>query len=295
MKMISKMQPPGQSVIPLKWDTRQRLALIEATVLWEGRITSSILMQQFGISRGQASKDFSLYHQLAEDNLLYDLNQKAYVASESFTPCFIRGTADEYLRLLEAGNYLGQSVVLPITPTGIGVELLDPPQRKLNFQVLRLVHQAIRQKRQLNVTYHAMNSEPSALTLEPHSLVYNGFRWHIRAYSVTHQTYRDFVLARFLSAPVLSDKALHFAEQDEEWQTFETLTIAPHPDLSPDQQAVIADDFGMDNATLILTVRRALRLYYLRMLHLDGLPESPKVQQIVWVNRAEFEPTSELL
>ncbi|MDZ4097123.1 MAG: hypothetical protein U1E13_00340, partial [Methylophilaceae bacterium] len=145
MKMISKMQPPGQSVIPLKWDTRQRLALIEATVLWEGRITSSILMQQFGISRGQASKDFSLYHQLAEDNLLYDLNQKAYVASESFTPCFIRGTADEYLRLLEAGNYLGQSVVLPITPTGIGVELLDPPQRKLNFQVLRLVHQAIRQ------------------------------------------------------------------------------------------------------------------------------------------------------
>jgi len=295
MKKISNLQPSGQSDIPLKWDTRQRLALIEATVLWEGRITSSILMQQFGISRGQASKDFSLYHQLAEDNLRYDLNQKAYVASETFTPCFVRGTTDEYLRLLEAGGFLGQSVVLPIMPKGIGVEILRPPQRSLDFQVVRLVHQAIREKRQLNITYQAMNSEPSALTLEPHSLVFNGFRWHIRAYSVTHQAYRDFVLARFLSAQLKSDKAVNFAEQDIEWQTFETLIIAPHPDLSAVQQALIADDFGMENASLALTVRRALRPYYLRMLHLDGLPEIPQVHPIVWLNRADFEPESDRL
>lgn len=294
MKKISKTKDPGQLLNPLKWDTRQRLALIEATVLWEGRITSNILMQLFGISRGQASKDFSLYHQLAENNLLYDLNQKAYFPSESFTPCFISGTADEYLHLLESGSYLGQSVVLPITPTGISVELLRPPQRKLDFQVLRLVHQAIREKRQLNFTYQSMSSEPKALTLEPHTLIYNGFRWHIRAYSVTHQAFRDFVLARFLTAPELSEKALNFAEQDVEWQTLETLIIAPHPDLSLEQQTVIADDFGMENDTLVLTVRRALRLYYLRMLHLDGQPETPKVQQIVWLNRAEFESTPDL-
>jgi len=78
----------------LKWDTRQRLAVVEATALWEGRITSGILMQLFGISCGQASKDFSLYNQLAVGNLIYDRKLKAYFPSDTFTPCFMRGTSD---------------------------------------------------------------------------------------------------------------------------------------------------------------------------------------------------------
>ena len=57
----------------LKWDTRQRLAMIEASILWEGRVTSSVLSKLFGISRGQASKDFSLYHQLAEPESVFRL------------------------------------------------------------------------------------------------------------------------------------------------------------------------------------------------------------------------------
>ncbi|MDP1771242.1 MAG: WYL domain-containing protein [Methylobacter sp.] len=280
------------SINQLKWDTRQRLAMIEATLLWEGRITSGILMELFGISRGQASKDFSLYHHLAEGNMIYDLNQKAYFPGKSFMPYFIRGTADEYLRLIEAGSRLGQSVVLPITPTGVGVELLYPPQRKLNFEVLRLVHQGIREKRQLSVTYQSMNRESRLLTLEPHTLVSNGFRWHIRAFSLEHQAYRDFVLARFLASPEMGVAALHSVEQDQDWQSFETLIIAPHPDLTTDQQAVIADDYGMEDGRLNLPVRRALKLYYLRMLHLDEALGTPKAQQIVWLNRDKLEPMS---
>ena len=275
----------------IKWDTRQRLALLEATVLWEGRITSGNLMQLFGISRGQASKDFSLYHQLAEGNLVYDRNQKAYFPSETFAPCFMRGTSDEYFRLIEAGNCLGQSVVLPITPTGVGVELMRPPQRKLDFQCLRLVHQAIREQRELEVVYQSMSREPRVLVIEPHTLVYNGYRWHIRAYSQEHHSYRDFVLARFLASPELGETAHHLAEQDQDWQSFESLIIAPHPDLTLEQQTVIADDYGMEDGLLTLIVRRALKLYYLRMLHLDEAQGTPKIQQIVWLNRSELELT----
>ena len=278
----------------LKWDTRQRLAMVEATALWEGRITSGSLMQLFGISRGQASKDFSLYHQLAEGNLIYDRKQKAYFPSDTFTPCFMRGTSDEYLQLIETSSCLGQSVVLPITPSCVGVELLRPPQRKLDFQALRLVHQAIREKRQLTILYQSMNRESRTLTLEPHTLVYNGFRWHIRAYSQEHLAYRDFVLARFIASPELGEAALHAAEQDHDWQSVETLIIAPHPDLTPNQQVVIADDYGMEDGRLYLTVRRALKLYYLRMLHLDEVQETPKTQQIVWLNRDQLELTPTL-
>ena len=125
--------------------------------------------------------------------------------------------------------------------------------------------------------------------LEPHTLVFNGFRWHIRAYSLEHEGYRDFVLARFISSPELLENAEHFVENDQDWTQFETLVIAPHPDLSPEQQAIIADDFGMEDGKLHLTVRRALRLYYLRLLHLDESPLAPKIQQIVWLNRDHSE------
>ena len=55
---------------------------------------------------------------------------------------------------------------------------------------------------------------------------------------------------------------------------------------------MIADDYGMENGELHLTVRRALKLYYLRMLHLDEAQETPKTQQIIWLNRDQLEATA---
>lgn len=100
-----------------------------------------------------------------------------------------------------------------------------------------------------------------------------------------HKAYRDFVLARFVAPPELGEAALHFAEQDQDWQSYEALIIGPHPDLTPEQQSVIADDYGMEDGRLTLIVRRALKLYYLRMLHLDEASATPKIQQIIWINR----------
>jgi len=276
-----------QNNAPLKWDTRQRLALLEATALWEGRVTTISLIQLFGISRGQASKDFSLYHQLAAGNLVYDRNHKAYFPSDDFVPRFMRGTAEEYFRLVEAGSLLGQSVVLPIVPTGVGVECLSPPERKLDFRVLRLIHQAIREKRQFRASYQSLTSPAKPLTLEPHTLVFNGFRWHIRAFSREHGDYRDFVLARFVSVPELDGSAAFGVDDDRDWQQIDSLLLAPHPGLSSQQQVVIADDFGMVDGLLNLQVRRALKLYVLRMLHLDTEHHDPKVQQIVWLNKED--------
>lgn len=274
-----------QNGASLKWDTRQRLALLEATALWEGRVTTVSLIQLFGISRGQASKDFSLYHQLAPGNLVYDRNHKAYFPNDDFVPRFMRGNAEKYFRLVEAGSLLGQSVVLPIVPTGVGVECLSPPERKLDFRVLRLIHQAIREKRQFRASYQSLTSPAKPLTLEPHTLVFNGFRWHIRAFSREHGDYRDFVLARFVSVPELDGSAAFGIDDDRDWQQIESLLLAPHPGLSPRQQAVIADDFGMVDGWLNLQVRKALKLYVLRMLHLDIEYDNPKVQRIVWLNK----------
>ena len=48
----------------LKWDVRQRLMLLESTLLLSGWVRTQVLMDRFAISRAQASKDFALYMQL---------------------------------------------------------------------------------------------------------------------------------------------------------------------------------------------------------------------------------------
>lgn len=270
----------------LKWDVRQRLAMLEATVLWEGRVTTAALTRLFGISRGQASKDFSLYQQLAPDNLLYDLNLKAYRASDAFAPRFMRGTAEEFLLLAEAGSALGQSVVLPITPGAVAVETLRPPARTADLGMLRAVHGAIRSGQRIAAPYQSLAREARTLELEPHALVFNGFRWHVRAWSAGHGEFGDFVLGRFLATPVEAGLAGHGAADDDDWQYWETLQIEPHPGLSPQQRAAVADDYGMEDGRLLLTVRRALAFYVLSMLRLDdSAPADPKVAQLVLVAR----------
>ena len=54
---------------------------------------------------------------------------------------------------------------------------------------------------------------------------------------------------------------------------------------------MIDDDYGMEDGKQHLAVRRALKLYYLRMLHLDEAPGTLKTQQIIWLNREQLEPT----
>lgn len=265
----------------LKYDIRQRLAMLEAAVLWDGRVTTTVLSHLFGIARGQASRDFTFYQQLAPNNLVYDRYQKAYLPTDTFSPLFMQGTAEEYLQLARVGHTLGQSIVLPIVPTAQGVEILSPPTRKLDLNVLRLVHQAIRTQRQIQVYYQSMTKDGRDILLEPHSLVFNGFRWHVRAFSHEHHQFRDFVLARFASKPVLLDTCKHCIEDDVDWQQFDILVIAPNPNLTPAKQSVIAEDYGMEEEILRLRVRRALVLYYKRMLHLDEGSQDPSIQQIV--------------
>jgi len=43
----------------VRWDLALRYRLIETIAWWEGRLTTQHLIQSFGISRQQASKDMS--------------------------------------------------------------------------------------------------------------------------------------------------------------------------------------------------------------------------------------------
>nr|WP_289933796.1 hypothetical protein [Pseudomonas aeruginosa] len=79
-----------QSIESVRWDLALRYRLIETVAWWEGRLTTNHLMQSFGISRQQASKDINSYiSKYAPKNLEYDKHLKGYVPSRHFKPLFI--------------------------------------------------------------------------------------------------------------------------------------------------------------------------------------------------------------
>jgi predicted DNA-binding transcriptional regulator YafY len=61
----------------------KRLWFIELIAWWEGRISASHLIRQFGISRTQAQKDILYYQQLLPGNLFYHPALMAIVASRT--------------------------------------------------------------------------------------------------------------------------------------------------------------------------------------------------------------------
>ena len=91
-----------QSISQIRWDLALRYRLIETIAWWEGRLTTGHLIQSFGISRQQASKDINTYlNEHAPKNLTYDRHLKGYKPSKQFEPLFIDGSASAYLHLLD--------------------------------------------------------------------------------------------------------------------------------------------------------------------------------------------------
>lgn len=284
-------QGMNDTTTALKWDVRQRLKLLECTVLLTGWVRTQALIETFGISRAQASKDFALYHGLRPDNLVYNKSRKYYEASAAFEPLLLTGKASE---LLDALPLIGSATpVVALSATSPAMCLVKPLERELDWSLLRAISRAICQNRKLRVGYQSMNrSESVILTLSPHTLVHSGFRWHVRAYSDAHEAYRDFVLARMRGPASLLDDLAVAAEDDAGWETMIDVEIAPHPDLPAVQQSIIAEDYGMPDGYIVQPIRQALVPYFLRMMQIDPrrLDVDPRVQQIILRNAEAIQP-----
>ena len=68
----------------MNYATEQRLRLIDFLVVNYDSIGRSQLVDYFGISLPQATRDFRLYKELAPDNLLLEEPSKKYKKSHKF-------------------------------------------------------------------------------------------------------------------------------------------------------------------------------------------------------------------
>ena len=283
-----------QSMDQIRWDLALRYRLIETVVWWEGRLTTNHLMQCFGISRQQASKDINTYiTDYASKNLVYDKQIKGYVPTQQFKPLFIDDSASAYLDLLNHNDERAPHIE-GLNLAYAHTEVLKVPDRSVRPEVLRPLLKACREKRRLDIEYVSFKSpEPEGRTIAPHTLVYTGMRWHVRAYCEKNRMYRDFVLSRLRGVPELHDaETENGIEHDLEWNTPVDVIFKPDERLTQAQRAIIEVDFGMADGQLLVRSSQALVKYVVKRFQVNPNVHDarPEAQQLVLANRAELKP-----
>jgi predicted DNA-binding transcriptional regulator YafY len=278
-----------EQLLPARWGQERRLEFIEFRLQWEGRVNRSDLVNYFSISVPQASLDFARYRELAPTNVVYDVVQRAYLASPSFTPTLIRDSADDYLTRVWAateGTMNSNASFLGWTPP---IGTVRDLARSVDTAVLRVFLVALREKRVARFEYQSMSTAaPSARMISPHALAFDGFRWHVRAFCHSRNEFRDFVLGRIRST-VAGERSEIDPKDDADWHTFIEAIIVPHPALSTAQRHAVESDYCMENGRLILRVREALLFYHLEHLGLLESAENSR-KHITLANRAALRP-----
>lgn len=273
----------SQQRADLRWGVKRRLEFIEFRLFWDGHINRNDLIEHFGISTNQATADFTKYARFAPGNMYLDRSAQAYVRGAEYKPVFLKPDASLYLAQLRsvADGIMDQSEAwLSRTPD---YDAAPTPVRGVNAITLRSVASAINHGEAMEVKYQSLSRpEPSWRWIAPHAIGFDGFRWHVRAHCFTDAVFKDFLISRILDIRTTRQSEVE-PQSDEDWHTFVTLEIAPHPELSKAQQKVIALDYAMKAGKTEIRVRRALLYYALRRLGLDTDPAArrPEDQQIV--------------
>lgn len=249
---------------------RERLWQIDFLVRFRGQVTRQDLVRRFGIAPSNATRDFTLYRQLAPDNLDYDHSEKVYRLTPVFQPLFTYDR-EHTLQTLTLGQGVGletcaQPILVDAAPT------LNQP----DLDVLAAVSRTIYAGKVLLIRYFSVSSGETTREIVPHSLVNTGLRWHVRAYCRTHAQFRDFVLTRITSAEEVNgviDTAVESRAQDQEWNQEVELELIPHPRAT--YSRAIELDYGLDSGQSIkLSVRAVMAGYLLRRWGVDCSPKA---------------------
>ncbi len=274
----------------LRWGVERRREFIECRLFWEGHVNRGDITEAFGVSVNQASTDLNRYLGLSPINMYYDKRAKTYLRGSGFAPLFLKPDASRYLTQLrsiadrvldQTDSWIGQFPSYDATPT---------PVRGVNAKTLRLVVAAIRRSEAVEINYQSLsNPEPRWRWIVPHALGFDGFRWHARAFCSDDKVFKDFLLSRIMKLRSTQQTEIS-GDADTAWNEQVTLDIGPHPDLSENQQKVIALDYGMRGGRTKIKIRKAMLFYALKRLGLDTDPSArrPQDQQIVLINVDEI-------
>ena len=251
------------------WAARERLRMIEVLLWWRGSIRRTNLTDYFSISSAQASGDLQKYLDLNGKDISYHTARKRYEAGENFTCKLHQPQFEEGMALLAGGKNTPRS--MEGISSDLSAAMVDealPARRVVKDHVARMVYLAVAQKYSMKIRYLSVHSASKKWReILPSAFGYDGDRWHVRAWDLENEQWRDFVMARIEDArwPAASTIA---PPRDIDWETFVTLKIRPHRELEKEAQDAIRLDYGMANGAMNIRVRKAMEIYMRKRLGL---------------------------
>lgn len=261
--------------------TRDRIAHIDFTLLFKGEAVRADLVDRFSIAAAQATKDFTMYRELAPGNIEYDQKLKLHKRGEAFEPLF---DYDVVRTLATISQGYGDGFTGKVKPP----LACEAPYHlnKPNLSIVAKVTEAIHKGKALSITYVSLSSGETTREIVPHTLVDNGLRWHVRGFDRKHgpsgapNGFRDFVLTRIKAAVVLESSTLspsvvkesELETQDRQWNRFVELELVPHPRI--EHREAIELDYGMKGGVMKVEIRAATAGYLLRLWNVDCTKEA---------------------
>lgn len=240
---------------------QSRDAKVGRILLWEGRVSRGRLISEYGLSPIRASEWLRDFRESHPEWVAWDSKLKADVATSTAYADAERAAHAARPSAISA-MLVPYALSAPGKPLTVSWDFVHASPR--TFSRLNL---AIADRLRVRFLYSSMNHpEPHERTIEPHSLVRAGRRWHVRGYCLQRQDFRDFVLGRMSKVKLLAEPGLADIAADFAWSTVLQVRIAAHPSLSPAQQLVVRNEYFNGASVRVESCRAALLNYMVQEL-----------------------------
>jgi predicted DNA-binding transcriptional regulator YafY len=259
-----------------------RLRDMEVLLRWEGEIDNSRLREVFGIQSVQASRLLAAFLAEFTDMVTRATPYAPIIATKSFRPRLAGNSPDEYLQLVQR---LGFS---HIASSVEDLRLDLAPVRPALFAVIT---RACRRRIGLRIRYRSLAApEGQDRLVYPHALVRAARRWHVRAWCVQRQAFRDFTLGRIVKAALDAGPAPAAAQTDKGWSEIVKLIVEAHPSLADGQARLLRDEYLGGKESRTLRVRRCMIGYTVQDLRIATEParQTPPEYQLALSNARDF-------
>lgn len=262
---------------------RERLFFVDFLAFFTGQVTRRDLVARFGISEPAATKDLSLYGELAPGMLQYDLKQKCYVflaGKPSFTH-----DVDQSLHSLAGERAIAiDASHAKRLPSWVNISI----KRKMPVELVAAITRCMYRGRTMIARYSSISSGERERMLSPLALVNDGLRWHLRCFDHEKSLFQDYNLARF-TAVKEGDRSNVALENDLQWKQEVILKLVPHP--KADHPETIRLDYDIPGPEKCVTLRACLVGYFVRHWNIDCTDDSsgdPSAQHLFLQNKQDL-------
>ncbi len=269
---------------------KNRYKVMRRMALWEGRLSRGRLMDVLGLSGIRVSQLLREVREDTPDWFDWDNKTKSYYVTDAAyqqTNAELKAGISD----LSLAAYLAEADIHADLAPGAGPVTVAPwGFSHVNPHIFSRIRLAIEHGKRLKLEYRSMRTpDPHSRTVEPHSLVQAGRRWHMRGYCLETGDFRDFVLGRIAKISMFDHKAETSTAEDVKWTTVVKVRIQAHPKLTPGQQDLVRSEYFDGTAARVHSCRGALLPYLIQELRLalDVSKELPPEYQMAVENVEE--------